>query len=111
MARQTIGKTGIEQAGGHRAAAVMDQAQDRTDTVLAKPIQPLIMPGLQAFTVCRSGETFSQQRIAQGGHAQPGKTIQIVGPRIVARQSDLIQIAITDPVDRALGTAPQGQRR
>jgi hypothetical protein len=97
---------GIEETGVARTASVVHKPDDRLEVELAQASERAIGPRPTRFVCVGRRDLLPEHRVANGGDAEGGKAIEVVKAAAVTARFDLVEVAITDPVDRALETAP-----
>ena len=109
--RQLLREGRVREARRSRSGAVVDEPDDRPDPQLAQAREAAVWPGPVRFRQAVRARAFPEDRKTQRGDAELGEAVEVVEPSGEPGQLDLVGVAIPDPVDRALGAAPQLESR
>jgi len=96
----------VEQAGAHRAAAVVDEADDGIDAEAALLREALVVPApIRAVAQARH-HALPADRVAQGGEAEGAGGLEVGGAQRVAGVAELVAEPVAHADDAALEAAP-----
>ena len=104
--REPLGEARIEQARRSRAAAVVDEPDDRPDAELAKPPEALVGEPPPRLRQSARSHRFPQDGVAEGGDPEGRKPFEVFGSSVVPAQLELVEVVLADSVDRALHPRP-----
>src|SRR5581483_5914152 len=96
----------IEQAGIRRAAAVMDQPDDRAHAEVPKPLEAAVRPRPVTLVGSVRRGPFPKNGEAQRRKAERREPVEVVRARAVATEFSLVAVAAVKPVQGALRTTP-----
>ena len=100
----------VEQVRAAGPAAMVEQRRNRSDVARAQQFETFVRPRPVGRRQPVRSDAFPQDRITHRAKADRCESGDVVLPVVMARLPDLIEIDVTDAIDRALDPAPELER-
>src|SRR5829696_1617233 len=106
---QVVRELWIEQSRPAWTAAVMTESDNGPDAKLAHSRQPFVGPAPVGLRWISRHHALPEHGVTKCFDTEFGESVEIVEPLLVTGPNDLVHVAVTDSVDRALDSAPEFQ--